>query len=324
MAQNADSTTTSGSKETARGASRAALLAAVLALLTSASTFAQGEATNRIGVTLWEEGMTVGVSGVVSETRDLFDGSDEVFDPADTKTARYVFATNFSYGLSKDTTIGLSFPYVITRRRRTVGGIRVKEGDAGLGDVSLLLKRRILRLDRERGTTQVSLIGGLQLPTGGTSETDSTGTLLPPSLQTGSGSVDFLFAAAVTHVMVRWVLNGSLFYQLNTEGAQDTKPSDIFATNVTLSWRFFQEEFPGPEAGVSAGALYEWAGPAELDGARIPDTGGRTLSAVFGVFFAPRANLVFRFKIQEPVRVEVNGTQPGLDRRYFFGFVARF
>jgi len=109
------------------------------------------------------------------------------------------------YGLTRDLTLGVTLP-ILERRLRfnAPSGERRTIAADGLGDLTLVGAYRLYRRDVERGTTQASFLGGLKLPTGATNIADSdlpqlTGnpeTRLPPSLQTGSGSVDGIVGLA--------------------------------------------------------------------------------------------------------------------------------
>jgi hypothetical protein len=72
-------------------------------------------------------------------------------------------------------------------------------GGTGLGDAMLLVKYRFYRRDSPRGTIQTSVTLGPKIPTGRADIRDSKGSLLPASLQAGSGSTDFFLAANWTY-----------------------------------------------------------------------------------------------------------------------------
>ena len=63
----------------------------------------------------------------------------------------------------------------------------------------LLVKYRFYRRDSPRGTTQASVTFGPKIPKGKTDLTDGSGSLLPASLQPGSGWTDFFPAVDWTY-----------------------------------------------------------------------------------------------------------------------------
>ena len=115
-------------------------------------------------------------------------------------TARPTFSHeadfNFTWGFHRDFDLTLLIPIVTNHfdgaGQRAVGG-------TGLGDAMVLVKYRFYRRDSVRGTKQASVTFGPKIPTGRTDLADTNGSLLPASLQAGSGSTDVFLGANWTY-----------------------------------------------------------------------------------------------------------------------------
>ena len=116
-------------------------------------------------------------------------------------TARPTFAHegdfNFTWGFYRNFDLTILVP-IVTNHFDMVSTSRPLEEQV-LGDAMVLVKYRFYRRDSQRGTTQASFTLGPKIPTGRTDLTDSTGGLLPASLQPGSGSTDLFLAANWTY-----------------------------------------------------------------------------------------------------------------------------
>jgi len=103
-------------------------------------------------------------------------------------TARSTFAhegdLNFTWAFYRNFDLTILVP-IVTNHFDVAGTPTV--GGTGLGDTMVLVKYRFYRHDSQRGTTQASVTLGPKIPTGRTDLTGSNGSLLPASLQPGSG-----------------------------------------------------------------------------------------------------------------------------------------
>ncbi len=278
----------------------------------------------RTGVTIFQEGKAVGIGVITVEKSDLFQGSHEVFDPQGREVTVAVTPLNLTYGVTANLTVAVLVPYISRTLERTVDGATERLGDSGVGDILALGKWRFFRRDRPRRTSQIAFIGGVEFPTGRTDEVDSQGDRLPPGLQLGSGSSDFLLALADTEVWGRFALAPSVLYKLNREGSQDFEEADQLSVSLFAQYRFFQAKFPGPEAGAGAGLSWEHASRSRLDGVGQLDSGGTELFLNLGFFYAGRPGAVFSLAAQIPLDHDLNGTQLGTNWRLVPGFEYRF
>jgi hypothetical protein len=172
-------------------------------------------------------------------------------------TARPTFSHegdfNFTWGFYRDFDLTVLVPLITndfqTPNTPTVGG-------TGLGDVMVLVKYRFYRRDSGRGTTQASFTLGPKLPTGRTDITNGSGSLLPATLQPGSGSTDFFAAANWTYtglLNVRRLVADEDFHALvRSQGTQATRLGSDLESRFWLSYRPYEskdgarEWFVGP------------------------------------------------------------------------------
>ena len=110
----------------------------------------------------------------------------------------------------------------------------------------VLVKYRFYRRDSHRGTTQASVTLGPKIPTGRTDLTDSTGGLLPASLQPGSGSTDLFLAANWTYTGLlnfkRLVADEDFDFLLRSQGTQATRLGDDIESRFWLSYRPYESK----------------------------------------------------------------------------------
>jgi hypothetical protein len=162
-------------------------------------------------------------------------------------TARPTFARggdfNFTWGFYRNFDLTILVPIVTNHFEMaslpTVGG-------TGLGDAMLLVKYRFYRRDSQRGTKQASVTVGPKIPTGRTDLTDSNGSLLPASLQPGSGSTDFFLGANWTYTGLfnvrRLVADENLHSLFHSQGTQQTRLGSDIESRFWLSYRPYESK----------------------------------------------------------------------------------
>jgi hypothetical protein len=172
-------------------------------------------------------------------------------------TARPTFAHegdfNFTWGFYRNFDLTILLP-IVTNHFETVGTPIV--GGTGLGDGMVLVKYRFYRRDSQRGTTQASVTAGPKVPTGETNLRGSNGSLLPASLQPGSGSTDLFVAANWTYTGLfnfrRLVADEDFHSLVRSQGTQQTRLGTNLESRFWLSYRpyesknAFREWFIGP------------------------------------------------------------------------------
>lgn len=103
------------------------------------------------------------------------------------------------YGIQDGTALFTAVPFLYKELEvNSFDGGRATREDQGLGDLKVFLKQRLWRADYPGRTDRLAILGGMEFPTGDTSEEDSLGKL-PKPVQLGSGSWDPFFGMVFTH-----------------------------------------------------------------------------------------------------------------------------
>ena len=164
----------------------------------------------------------------------------------------------YSYGITDDLTLTLRLPFVRRtniREGHVHGGVPEVDvlGDsAGAGDLSVFAQYRLLNYRAVQ--MELSLLLGLQLPTGDTSVNAIGGERFETEFQPGSGAWDGMLGLAITKRLGLWSFDANVLYVMATKGAQDTDLGDRFQYNAALSYRLVGGLL-GPSGRMYAGAL---------------------------------------------------------------------
>lgn len=211
------------------------------------------------------------------------------------------------YGVTGSTAAFLVVPYQDKDLRTSSGGQRISRQDSGLADLKLFVKQRIWRKDMPGDTTRLSILGGLELPTGEHHETDGLGRL-PPSLRLGSGSVDPFTGVVFTRQTQRYEFSQDFVYQVNT-GHDDLQFGDVLRHDTGMWLRVWPKEFPEWEEPKSVHAVLEFNGVWQAkhrSGGTLRDSGGYTLFISPGIqYVTPR--WLLEASVQLPVIDSPNG-----------------
>lgn len=269
--------------------------------------------------TLFDQGTRVSVSHIFKRSASLVRGRDEVSDPLDQVLEEHRLVAAVDHGLRPELTLSALFPFVSKRFDSNAGDV----DSAGVGDVALLAKYRAYKRDWKRGALNVSLIGGLELPTGETSAR-SGGARLSPGLQTGQGSWNPFFGLATNVNLNRLRFDALAFYKLNTEGSQDFEKGDFLVLEVDAAYRFLHTKYPGPTASAKLGLQWRHEGRATQSGGAIANSGSDELRLRSGLGWHPAPNIDITLAVDVPLYQDFNGTQLGLDYRTFLAVGIRF
>jgi hypothetical protein len=209
-------------------------------------------------------GLVPGVSGISSTARPTFAHEGDF---------------NFTWGFHPNFDLTILVPVVTSQFEmgaREVGG-------TGLGDAMVLVKYRFYRRDSPRGTTQVSFSVGPKFPTGQTSLTDHSGTLLPATLQPGSGSTDLFLAANWTYTglfnLRRLVADENFHSLLRSQGTQETRMGNDVESRFWLSYRPYESKNLAREWFIGPVLTWMHSGDDRIAGIYQSESGGDVLLA---------------------------------------------
>jgi len=227
---------------------------------------------------------------------------------------RLAIPTTVLYGFTEKLAGSITIPWLEKNLRTTSGGERIKRETSGIGDITLLSKYRVLTEDYPGATSRLSIIGGLEVPSGETGDSDSHGKL-PRDLQRGSGSWDPIVGSAYTYQSLdeEWDLN--LTYQLNTQ-ARNFEFGDILKYTLAYQRRILPVELPEKglytQVNLVLEANGEWSQKDEAVSGSIGDSGGHVLFISPGLQIAAR-EYVAEVSVQLPVLQDLNGDQTETD-----------
>ena len=217
--------------------------------------------------------------------------------------------------------VGGTIPYLDKEMEVTTPGGQTVMGDSGFGDLSLFAKYQVLQKDRPGGTTRLTLLGRVKLPTGQDDEKAPDGTPLPRSLQLGTGAVDYSGGAVVTSLKQRWGLNADLLY---TEKTSDDgfRFGDSLRYDVAFAYRAYPkvyETYPSPQLNLFLEFNGESQEKNEMGGFTIPDSGGTTVFLSPGIQYMAGRTFLVESSIQVPVVENLNGNQLETDYTFLVG-----
>jgi hypothetical protein len=199
-------------------------------------------------------------------------------------TARPTFAhegdLNFTWGFHPNFDLTIIAP-VVSNQFKMKGAPTI--GGTGLGDVLTIIKYRFYRRDSARGTTQASVSLGPKLPTGRTDFSEPSGSLLPASLQLGSGSTDLFAAANWTYTGLfgfrRLVADEDFHSILRSRGTQKTRLGDDVGSRFWFSYRPYESKNVRREWFIGPALTWIHSQDDRIAGTTIPGSGGDSLLA---------------------------------------------
>lgn len=182
------------------------------------------------------------------------------------------------------------------------------ERHTGLGDATIMANYLLLsegkRL-KNKGYQQ-RLVGGVgvKLPTGKFREMGYEDEVTP-SMQNGTGSVDFLFLAGYFVNFSRFAISSNFNYKVNTKNADDFR----FANSLNAELRgMYIKKFAKATLAPALGMRLEHAGYVKEDGFYDLQTGGSLLFGLAGVEVYHK-NMSFSATYVQPVWDQLNGEQ---------------
>jgi len=222
--------------------------------------------------------------------------------------------TTFVYGFTEKFAGIVTIPYIYRRQRTNSGSDRITRKTSGLGDITLLGKYRIYTKDSPGATSRLSLLGGLELPTGRSGDSDSVGKLVR-TFQTGSGSWDPILGASFSNQTLNYEWDYNLTYQFNTE-AHNFEFGDILKYTIAYQKRILPWELPDEGLYTQFNAVLElngeWKQKNRNESGSVDASGGNTIYLSPGLQVASK-RFVAETSVQLPVFQDLNGTQVETD-----------
>lgn len=212
------------------------------------------------------------------------------------------------YGLNARLAVFAALPYADNSLDVTLAGNRMRRKEQGFGDVSGFARYTFWQDNAKGRTFRLAGFGGLTLPVGDDRASDRLG-LLPPPLQTGSGSWNAIGGLIATWQTLNNQFDGQISYRENREAHRLERGDQ---TRLDLSWqhRLWPRQLSAGTPGFLYGVLELnglHQGYNRLNGIDDQNTGGDTLWASPGLQYVTR-RWVIEAVIQKPISQNRNGT----------------
>ncbi len=203
-------------------------------------------------------------------------------------------------------------------RNVTAGGSESMRA-SGLSDIALLTGFNAFADSKPNYAMQWSFLVGFKLPTGKTNATSADGDLVDMRIQSGTGSVDYLFMSDISKQFNRFEFLGDFVYRRNAQGAHGFQFGDFMNYRLGARYRLFDTSTAivaiDPVRNrfqVFGGINFdgEWEGRERDHHAVIPNTGGHTFLISPAVRFQwTKVGLGINYQI--PVTHQLHGRQLG-------------
>jgi hypothetical protein len=294
-----------------------------LGLICTAPLFAQGAAPET-APPLFPGGGLFSYNSVFT-TRDFMPGTPAGIPATGRPTFSHEGDFNFTWGFYHDFDLTILVP-LVTNNFQTPNAPGV--GGTGLGDVTMFVKYRFYRRDSSRGTTQASVTAGPKLPTGRTDLTSGSGSLLPASLQPGSGSTDFFVAANWTYTGLfnvrRLVADEDFHALLRSQGTQATRLGSDLESRFWLSFRPYESKDAAREWFIGPDLIWLHSQDDRIGGVTQSGSGGDVLLAGVTTYVGVRPGMHLWLGMDWDVAHSSGATFMPIRRHISFGITQQF
>lgn len=303
---------------TTRGAAKIKLTSLVGLLLGAAGPVAAAPITFNTALPVQKDGW------VLREQFMLNKNGDDP-DPAASRNMRASgLISVLGYGVTRDFALFGVLPYLDKRLDVNVAGQRVTRSDEGIGDLTLIGRYTAYASDAPGRTFRIAPFLGVKAPTGRDDARDGLGRL-PPTVQLGSGSWDFLGGAVASYQTLDYQVDAQFAYKGNRE-ANGFRFGDVSGFDVSLQYRLWPQQLgsgvPAFLYGVLEANLVH-AGKNRVGGIRDPNSGGTTLFLSPGLQYVTK-KWILEAGVQIPVVQDLNGTALKNDYIFNAGFRINF
>lgn len=300
------------------------LVALVLAAVATPGFAQEGGVGVFTGPTLPEGIGRVSLSYRYDRRAHLRRHAKEVDDLLDRRLNKHLMVVGFDYGLLPELTVTALLPVAHnTLRGRDATGVKRSRSAYGLGDAVVLAKYRVFKTDWSQSAFNLSVVAGLETPTGESREREN-GVLLPGSVQVGKGSWNGFAAVAATLSIARIRFDGRVVGKHNTKGRGDVDAGDEASAQLTVKYRYWHEKYPGPSASATIGARFTYQGRTKVNGRSQPNSGHQLVFLTPALGFHPIPRLDLNLGADVPIYQRYHGQQLGRDLRLNVAFGVRF
>jgi len=200
------------------------------------------------------------------------------------------------YGITGDWAAGIELPYAWKEEGSANAG--------GTGDMSLFTKYRFWRHDTLGAQESAAVLLKVKTDTGDESSTPALGT----------GTTDTILGLAYGYEGRKWYRWASLRYRRNGENDTGLRRGDKILFDLVGAIRPRPTGYLEPDTVWMLELNGEHGKRAELNGAKLPNTGGTEWFLSPGIFWTKR-NFAVKVGVQIPITSDLNGSQEKADYR---------
>lgn len=206
-----------------------------------------------------------------------------------------------SWGLDYHALYGLTANWSVTAE---VHQVLAGSGDrtSGLSDLTVRSKYRFFRTDVPGGVYHAAVLGGAEFPT-------ATGGL------SAGASTDGFAGLSGAYEGRRWLLFLTGRYRVNSEGADNVRPGNIFLYDAALGLRPVLTGYYQPDVVLMGELNGQVFGPRKVKGTEVDGSAGDRLLGALGVWMTYR-NWAVKPGVQVPVYDDLPASN--LDYRFVF------
>ncbi|MBX7151474.1 transporter [bacterium] len=224
-----------------------------------------------------------------------------------------------NYRLSERWSLGAIIPLTKRTTKDVMTTGYEKVSTFGLGDVGLIAGFDVYHNSRPNYSSRITIQAGIKLPTGKTNKQLDDGDVAHMHVQSGSGSIDYIFIIDASKEINRWEMLADFIYRYNTEGAHHFTFGDFVNYRAGLRYYVYDtnknmisiDEDPDRfRMAMGLNLDGEWEGH-ELESDEIIDnSGGHTVLISPNVLFA-WSKFSIGLNYQLPIIHHLEGRQLG-------------
>ncbi|KTD56576.1 hypothetical protein Lsan_2736 [Legionella santicrucis] len=220
-----------------------------------------------------------------------------------------------SYGLLDNLSIGASLPYVDNISFAAAGFNEITHVEStlnlgsayGIGDTNIFALSQFLEEDKY--VISLSLISGVNAPTGKTTARDNTGTVFSASDQPGSGAWTPFAGILISKQFNNFSLSSNLIYTQGMEGVQHTTLGSVFDYNFATVLELYRNEQLKLDIDGIIELNGEYATKDNIAGTLDPNSGGNFISFLPGIRVNIHTNYSGYLGVNIPIVQNLYGTQ---------------
>lgn len=229
------------------------------------------------------------------------------------RTLNELLQVDIGYGVTERFTVQLAIPLINNRTHEHYDGISAtnatgtftrEDGSSGIGDIRLIGRYAPVVTTRHL----VVVVGGIKFPTGEYKLFNAEGSINEPTVQPGTGSLDYLLSVFYDYQIRPHKLDSfiSASYQITTENDLDYEFGDQTLLNIGLNYLLESEK----KITVSGQLNFRQADRDVFEtttgGAGVPATGSISLHFTPGIRIQSSDNLSLYSFLQLPIYQYVN------------------